>query len=94
MPYIKPEFRKRLAASLDQLVLDLHSFDEDEIEGVLNYTISVLLLRGLNPSGLSEWKYRHHNRAAGILDCISKELYRRQTSPYEDKAIETNGDVL
>jgi hypothetical protein len=30
----------------------------------------------------------------GALDCTKDEMYRRLTSPYEDKKIEENGDVF
>lgn len=30
----------------------------------------------------------------GILDCVSKEFYRRNVAPYEDTKISLNGDVF
>ena len=29
----------------------------------------------------------------GVLDCVKQEFYRRKLAPYEDVAIQKNGDI-
>ena len=90
MPYIKPENRERYKKALDELVFLLDQCNEDNIEGETNYVITTIMKRLF---GHKYIKYRHLNRAIGILECAKLEFYRRTVAPYEDKKIEENGDV-
>ena len=38
--------------------------------------------------------YAACNTVIGALECAKLELYRRIIGPYEDKAIEKNGDII
>ena len=40
-----------------------------------------------------EHQFATHNAIIGALECAKAEWYRRMIAPYEDKAIERNGDV-
>lgn len=57
--------------------------------GELNYVITQLLeyYRG------GKYKYSKFNEIMGVLDCISKEYYRRMVAEYEDTKKQANGDV-
>ena len=81
MPYILEEAR-----------IALEREDRHEITaGELNYSITKLCLRYLNEHGE---KYQIYNDIVGALACAQQELYRRKIAPYEQKAIERNGDVF
>lgn len=96
MPYIKTEIRKEIDTSIDNLINNikcsytLESY-EDNIEGVANYTISRLISGLMKPE--SGWRYIWINRVIGTLQCVALEFYRRLAGPYEDKAIDKNGDL-
>jgi hypothetical protein len=57
--------------------------------GVLNYRITKTIIEWLD----KEPRYSDYNAAIGALECAKLEMVRRSLSPYEDKAIERNGDV-
>ena len=61
----------------------------DNLAGQLNYVITKLLKSVYG----EKINYKSHNEIIGMLDCCKMEWYRRQTSPYEDEKIKTNGDV-
>ena len=99
MPYINKELQQKThcpdSSSLDVEIRCLAdmiagSYQDDELEGVLNYTITRLVTRTLGRTG---WRYKFINRAVGVLECVKLEFYRRLAAPYEDKAIENNGDI-
>ena len=61
-----------------------------ENEGQFNYVITKIAHRLIKKWGE---KYAHYNAIVGVLECVKQELYRRRIAPYEDKAIEKNGDL-
>lgn len=99
MPYINEEMRSRdnnEEYSLESQVTDLihlirQTYNEDEYEGVCNYTISRLVAGVMKPN--TGWRYKWMNRAYGTFLSAAAEFYRRVVGPYEDKAIEKNGDI-
>lgn len=92
MPYIKQGQRETLDRSISELSEILSkNFAEDAIEGALNYTITNLIASITATEG--NWRYKFINRAVGVLECVKLEFYRRLAGPYEDKAIEKNGDI-
>lgn len=58
--------------------------------GELNYQITNMVKAYMETKGLN---YQTINDILGALDGASKEFYRRVAAPYEDLAIERNGDV-
>ena len=88
MPYIKKELRKIVDPTIDSLIeiLQRH-FDTKTMDGVLNYTISRLIL-GLYPP-----KYFNYNRAIGVLECVKLEMYRAVIGLYEERKRLENGDI-
>lgn len=94
MPYIKQEQRKLVDPYINTLVSVIgERFDDDEKEGVLNYTITSLLEALARKDNKTNWRYRYINRAVGVLSCVLQEFYRRLAGPYEDGAIAGNGDI-
>ena len=79
MPYI-PEDRRR----------KLESGFLPENAGELNYMFSDIIVRYLHHKGL---RYQQINDIVGALEGAKLELYRRVAGPYEDKAIDKNGDI-
>lgn len=78
MPYVPQEVRAALEARLA------------EYPGELNYMFTCIVDDYVRTKGLS---YTTLNEVVGVLECAKLELYRRVASPYEDKAIDRNGDV-
>jgi hypothetical protein len=58
-------------------------------EGDLNYTISRLVGAAFE----EEPRYHTIARVTGVLKNVADEFYRRIAAPYEEQAIEKNGDV-
>lgn len=85
MPYIKKEDRKKFEKA------EILGLSADNA-GELNYCITMICLGYLNKRGIV--RYQDYNDVLGVLDVISKELYRRQISKYEDKKIKENGDIF
>jgi hypothetical protein len=79
MPYIDQDTRNRL----------VFEGDAPSSAEKLNYAITRLVLKRLG----AQPRYEDFNAAIGALECAKLELYRRMTSPYEDKKIVENGDV-
>lgn len=92
MPYITKDNRKILDYHLDALIDDINShFLLDDREGILNYTISRLVASCMKPK--SGWRYSNLARARAVFTEAGAEFTRRLIRPYEDEAIEKNGDI-
>lgn len=59
--------------------------------GELNYLMSQLIKGYVAMNGVS---YTTLNAVAGVLSCLSMEVYRRITAKYEDEKMSENGDVF
>ena len=79
MPYVKPELRNLLSVTYKPLT-----------EGELNYTLTIICDDYLKRKGVG---YPTLNAVIGALECCKQEIYRRVAAPYEDAAMERNGDV-
>ena len=90
MPYIKKDMRDELEPIIHELANQLSLYDDEEIEGVMNYTITELINRGMKRP---RWRYKWINRVVGVLGCVLLEFYRRLAANYENDAIESNGDI-
>ena len=93
MPYIPRDDRPAYDPLIDALAARLAAVPADRRKGHANYVIT-RLLRGAwgvdRPAGES---YANHADVIGTLECAKLEIYRRWVGPYEDGAIERNGDV-
>lgn len=78
MPYIPEATRDEMDSRLA------------DTPGELNYMFTEICNEYLARKGL---RYYTVNEVVGALECAKLELYRRVASPYEDKAIDRNGDV-
>jgi len=96
MPYIPMDERRKLDATINQLVTLIRDLtpesDLSAADGRLNYTITRLLIGVMSLVGAP--KYHKYNAAVGVLECAKLELYRRLVSGYEDTKIIENGDVI
>lgn len=59
--------------------------------GELNYGMSQLVKAYIEVNGVS---YTTYNAIAGVLACLSMEVYRRLTAPYEDQKLSETGEVF
>jgi hypothetical protein len=59
--------------------------------GELNYKITQACLEHLDFK--SQIRYADLNEVIGVLESAKLELYRRLVGPYEDEAIDANGDL-
>ena len=59
--------------------------------GELNYQMSQLVRSYIAMNGKS---YTTLNAIAGVLACLSMEIYRRITAKYEDEKMSENGEVF
>lgn len=59
--------------------------------GELNYQMSQLVKSYIAMNGKS---YTTLNAVAGVLSCLSMEIYRRITAPYENEKMSESGDVF
>jgi hypothetical protein len=87
MPYVPKESRARLDEHVNRLVQEIADRDVDP--GEMNYVVYAFLLRIFKMYP----RYRTINIIDGVLKDVAAELYRRHFGPYEDKAIERNGDI-
>lgn len=87
MPYIKQETRSHLDLAIEELAGELEASGHNE--GDLNYAITRLILDWWN----KETRYKTAARITGVLENVKQEFYRRHVAPYENKAIEKNGDI-
>jgi hypothetical protein len=95
MPYISQARRSDLDHAIVQLNAALtqgRNRSEEALDGDLNYVIT-RLFEVIPVVRDGRWRYRLCNLVVGVLECCKQEFYRRLVGPYEDKAIEKNGDV-
>jgi hypothetical protein len=93
MPYITKDRRSSIDPILDDLADEIRygeqgTGDGTRFAGELNYVVTRLLLQVL-----PEKRYWSLALGIGTLVCVIFEFYRRFVAPYEDKAIQTNGDI-
>ena len=79
MPYIKPETR------------DVMLVCRPSRPGDLAFKLAAHINQYLQGNGRS---FQTFCEVEGVLQCLSKEIYRRLTAPYEDEKIKQNGDVF
>ncbi len=91
MPYINQAKRNKYEDAIQKMVELLASTeDENAAKGELNYIICTTIARYIQKKGI---RYHRLNDFVGVLNMCFAELYRRVVAPYEDKAIEKNGDI-
>jgi len=92
MPYVSDVLREVVDAKIDEVADDIltHTQPADR-KGLTNYLITRLALRVLKPA--SGWNYSSLADVVTTLECSKSEVYRRLVAPYEDGAIQRNGDV-
>lgn len=93
MPYIPASDRPAYHEDIAKLGARLASQPPEKRKGHANYVITQILRMAWgvhNPEGES---YSNYADITGTLECSKLEIYRRWIAPYEDQAIEKNGDV-
>lgn len=82
MPYIPQDERNRFDYDITHLA--------PQSAGQLNYIITQLCRNYIKNFGEN---YQHYNDILGALEGCKLELYRRSVANYEDKKIDSNGDL-
>lgn len=92
MPYIAKDRRDIYDPSIEKIVKELLQSPEapNSSLGELNYVIFKIVKRYVVSLGL---RYHHLQNLVGTLECCKMEIYRKIIGPYEDKAIDKNGDI-
>lgn len=95
MPYIDKASREFLDDPIDRLIAEIKyalkystSPHPAAFAGMLNYVCTRIAM-GLMP----ELRYWSIALVSGVFSNMASEFYRRVGEPYEDKAIEKNGDL-
>jgi hypothetical protein len=98
MPYIKPERRAALDTIINGIVTRLRGLDtgdeyseqliEGPFRGDVNYVITRIVLECLNKDS-----YHSLSDCVSVLRDSADEIARRLLGPYEDTAIDKNGDM-
>lgn len=91
MPYIPKSDRSEFEADIASIVNKLVSHDENDAKGKLNYIIFSICYQIVMRRGI---RYFRLQDVYGTMTSCAAEFYRRVIGPYEDQAIEKNGDVL
>lgn len=87
MPYIDQKTRDELEPSLKPL---LDKIGINTKKGELTYILYSIALKYLNTHGRS---YQNISETVSSLADAENEMRRRILGPYEDQAIERNGDI-
>ena len=87
MPYITDNRRVKVDGPINELITQLRELGWNE--GDMNYTFS----RVIGAAFEEEMRYHTAARIIGVLSNVATEFERRLVGPYEDSAIEKNGDV-
>ena len=93
MPYIPPEDRPDYDEAIRQLAELLHDHPAEKRKGHANYVITQILRGAWGVQHDTGAAYSNYADIIGTLECAKHEMYRRWVVPYEDKAIEKNGDL-
>lgn len=92
MPYIPQSQRQELDPAIIELAEQIRAYHDGHnnasVAGILNYTITRLLLEAGRPA-------RYHDIAilTGVLENVKQEFYRKFAAEYEDEKIRENGPV-
>jgi len=99
MPYIKQSQRVRLDDAIHNVAnfLIAESGTPKGRKGCVNYAITRIVLRAMNPSTQtwqrSTWTYTAISDAVSVLRDAATEMERRLMAKREDQAIIDNGDI-
>jgi|TARA_B100001971_G_scaffold108583_1_gene99750 hypothetical protein len=87
MPYIDKKKRTKYEKGLTEILSVLNKVPKENVDGELNYVISMMLKDIYKPS------YHNYNKAIGVLESVKLEFYRREVASYENKKIKENDDI-
>jgi len=96
MPYIPQQpLREKLDPIIEELVDTIVSVIDDDMDlllGVLNYTITRIVLRPFLIM-VGKIRYAMSPKVRGVLLDVQSEIYDRLIRDYEDTKVKENGDV-
>ena len=97
MPYVKDEYRSALDPAIGEvarLIVDLarSTPEESSFAGLLNYACSSIAIQVIE-GRFGRVRYGAIATVTGVFKNIADEFYRRVAAPYEDRQIQTHGDL-
>ena len=92
MPYIDDKEREQIDPRLYALLMHMGPLTP----GQFVYIMYMVALWQATNGGVDKLPvhWTKCNEIMGNFDCAAKEFYRRVAGPYEDKAIDKNGDCI
>jgi len=93
MPYIDKfarDFLQQHIWDLQEIIKEVDGGSQASA-GTANYVISSIIADVMKPT--TGWTYSSLSRALAVFRDAEAEMRRRLLDPYEDKAIERNGDI-
>lgn len=90
MPYINDDMREEVDGDISNILeyVDSVKKDGNKIDGLINYIITKIVVESFKPLS-----YSTGSDMIKTLECSKLEIYRRLLSPYENNAVERNGDL-
>ena len=95
MPYLPEDHKQEIekVCDLEHDACYIASKDTSDFAGAVNYINYVILKKRITVKDGQFKRYYQFALWVGTMICCVLEVYRRLVAPYEDKAIERNGDV-
>jgi CBS-domain-containing membrane protein len=93
------EYKQLLDSALKILAQTLDAVSDEDIEGVLNYTITDIVVRRMGRNKHSSkasrncWRNKLAARTSAVFGEAQAEFRRQIMAPYEDQCIAKNGDI-
>ena len=94
MPYLPMSHRDEIekVCDLDNVAEYFANKKPGDFEGAINY-LNYYIAKKRFAKGGEYRRYAHMNAWVGALECCKQEAYRRIIGPYENEAIQKNGDL-
>jgi len=95
MPYLNEAHKAEIerVLELDRIAEYIATKNTNDFAGAINYLNFVIIKKRTKVEGGACRRYFQFAMWVGTMICCVLEVYRRLIGPYEDEAIEKNGDV-
>lgn len=92
MPYIAEQYREEVDEPISEILEYINLLEKEEteqnIDGLINYIVTRIVTEAFRPMS-----YTRGSNMIKTLECSKLEVYRRLLAPYEDQAVDRNGDL-
>jgi hypothetical protein len=87
MPYIKQALRDNLDVEIQEVIDKIEEMDVESKNGIVVYALYKIVKE------LYWHSFDEISDGIKVLECAKLEFYRKVLAPYEDIAIDRNGDI-